>query len=542
MNIRTNKSAESKSKTPNNSTSLKRTGNTSTFQFADKRLQTIEQKDLHKMANNSLPIQQMESFRAMANSGVSIQKQGFQEEEELQMKRETVAEKASAERSPQINRTGLPDNLKSGIENLSGISLDDVKVHRNSDKPAQLQAHAYAQGTEIHLGPGQEKHLPHEAWHVVQQKQGRVKPTMQMKGAVNVNNDAGLEKEADVMGAKALQANAINHNLKNNESITGGNIIQRVVEDEERPMIDATLDRCYPLLQEVLDEMIRFGNERSTKKDQNQEYAEEKGEQAIDAIEEGITPEGLMKKGIAEIWGNMSAEEKTGLIAEVAGQLAKGTIASLGKMGVPNINGGSSSNSSSSRSGGNSESGGESALSVLSEITLDDIRTLYKAIKTKRKVEKDISDAKEKVKQKGLSVVGNIARWGTAKVENIKGNSWSKLYETNEKKIDNIRELLEIAEGEVKAKGGDEWYEKELNQLFKIAQGIFSPIDNMKMSDASTKTLLLLAVDARIELKFIKDRKPRELKAVAKEKLGMAKDYLKSAGKDMIKKGSELFK
>ncbi len=102
------------------------------------------------------------------------------------------------------NHTGLPDNLKSGIENLSGISMDDVKVHRNSDKPAQLNAHAYAQGTDIHLASGQEKHLPHEAWHVVQQKQGRVKPTMQLKNKVNINDDVGLEKEADVMGAKAL--------------------------------------------------------------------------------------------------------------------------------------------------------------------------------------------------------------------------------------------------------------------------------------------------------------------------------------------------
>jgi len=104
----------------------------------------------------------------------------------------------------QENNTGLPDNLKSGMENLSGISMDDVKVHRNSDKPAQLQAHAYAQGTDIHLGPGQEKHLPHELGHVVQQKQGRVKPTMQMKGKINVNDDPGLEKEADVIGKKSL--------------------------------------------------------------------------------------------------------------------------------------------------------------------------------------------------------------------------------------------------------------------------------------------------------------------------------------------------
>lgn len=107
------------------------------------------------------------------------------------------------------NNTGLPNQLKSGIENLSGIAMDDVKVHYNSSQPAQLQAHAYAQGNQIHLGPGQEKHLPHEAWHVVQQKQGRVQPTRQLKGKVNINDDTGLEKEADVMGAKALQGKFI---------------------------------------------------------------------------------------------------------------------------------------------------------------------------------------------------------------------------------------------------------------------------------------------------------------------------------------------
>lgn len=101
------------------------------------------------------------------------------------------------------DNTGLPGQLKAGIENLSGMSMDHVRVHYNSDKPAQLQAHAYAQGSEIHVAPGQEKHVPHEAWHVVQQAQGRVKPTMQMKDAP-VNDDVRLEQEADVMGEKAL--------------------------------------------------------------------------------------------------------------------------------------------------------------------------------------------------------------------------------------------------------------------------------------------------------------------------------------------------
>ena len=111
------------------------------------------------------------------------------------------------QQSKKENKTGLPDKLKDGVENMSGYSLDDVKVHYNSDKPAQLQALAYAQGTDIHVGPGQEQHLPHEAWHVVQQKQGRVQPTMQMKVGVDVNDDHGLESEADTMGSKAIQQN-----------------------------------------------------------------------------------------------------------------------------------------------------------------------------------------------------------------------------------------------------------------------------------------------------------------------------------------------
>ncbi len=102
------------------------------------------------------------------------------------------------------NNTGIPDKLKSGMENLSGQSLDHVKVHYNSPKPATVQAHAYAQGSNIHLASGQSKHLPHELGHVVQQMQGRVKATTTVNGMA-VNDSSSLEKEADVMGAKAMK-------------------------------------------------------------------------------------------------------------------------------------------------------------------------------------------------------------------------------------------------------------------------------------------------------------------------------------------------
>ena len=124
----------------------------------------------------------------------TIQRQEIPEEEEpLQTKRE--------------NNTGMPDNLKTGVENLSGIDMSDVRVHYNSSKPAEVGALAYTQGTNIHVAPGQERHLPHEAWHVVQQVQGRVQPTMQLKN-VAVNDDKELETEANVMGNRAQQSQA----------------------------------------------------------------------------------------------------------------------------------------------------------------------------------------------------------------------------------------------------------------------------------------------------------------------------------------------
>lgn len=104
------------------------------------------------------------------------------------------------------NATGIPADMKGRFENLSGFSFDDVRVHYNSGKPAQLQSLAYTQGNQVYVGPAQEKHLGHELGHVVQQKQGRVQPTMRLRG-INANDNEGLEREADI-----ISSNAINHN------------------------------------------------------------------------------------------------------------------------------------------------------------------------------------------------------------------------------------------------------------------------------------------------------------------------------------------
>ena len=124
--------------------------------------------------------------------------------ESLQRKADMANSTAQRVETPRPNNTGMPDNLKAGIESLSGFSMDDVRVHYNSSKPATVQALAYTQGTDIHVAPGQEKHLPHEAWHVAQQMAGRVSPTTNING-MPVNDNAALEHEADVMGEKAVQ-------------------------------------------------------------------------------------------------------------------------------------------------------------------------------------------------------------------------------------------------------------------------------------------------------------------------------------------------
>ena len=157
---------------------------------------------LASVLNGAAPVQRMGATKKKLTQHASKRKPMQKAaKKKMMQKREIdapVAQRASS-------GAGLPGQLKSGVEALSGMSMDHVRVHYNSPQPAQLNAHAYAQGSDIHVGPGQERHVPHEAWHVVQQAQGRVKPTMQMHSGVPVNDDTGLEREADRMGAKALQ-------------------------------------------------------------------------------------------------------------------------------------------------------------------------------------------------------------------------------------------------------------------------------------------------------------------------------------------------
>ena len=170
--------------------------------FADNRPEAVAHREHAGKADNSPQAGKIAQLQAMANGTdvETVQRQGAEEEELLQGKFKTLQRQPEEEELLQgkletvqkvedeeellqgkfetvqkagaideiqsksavaqnkdeksANNTGLPDTLKSGIENLSGLSMDDVKVHYNSAKPGQLQAHAFAQGTDIHMAPG----------------------------------------------------------------------------------------------------------------------------------------------------------------------------------------------------------------------------------------------------------------------------------------------------------------------------------------------------------------------------------------------------
>lgn len=140
------------------------------------------------------------------------------------------------------NQTGIPDKMKAHFESAGGLPLDDVKVHYQSEKPAQLQALAYTQGSHVYVGPGQEKHLPHELVHVIQQKSGRVQATGTEKGMA-VNDSPELEKEADSItirgysGPKAMSALPVQMKLLGNPTPTDAKslIEQQFSIQDKRP-------------------------------------------------------------------------------------------------------------------------------------------------------------------------------------------------------------------------------------------------------------------------------------------------------------------
>lgn len=109
--------------------------------------------------------------------------------------------------------TGMPPEVQAKMERTMGADFSGVRIHTGHQAGA-VGALAYTQGTDIHFAPGQykpdspsgQKLLGHELAHVVQQKEGRVSPTARLATGQPLNDSPALEREADMLGAKAASA------------------------------------------------------------------------------------------------------------------------------------------------------------------------------------------------------------------------------------------------------------------------------------------------------------------------------------------------
>jgi len=116
-------------------------------------------------------------------------------------------------RAGRISEGGLDGATRGHMEAAFGADLSSVRVHHGG-RASELGALAVAHGEDIHFAPGQydpgsasgRELIGHEVAHVMQQRAGRT-ASAQCKGGVAV--DAGLEAEADLLGARAARGERV---------------------------------------------------------------------------------------------------------------------------------------------------------------------------------------------------------------------------------------------------------------------------------------------------------------------------------------------
>ena len=166
-------------------------------------------------------------LRETASSGISPQTTGEGFSTPVQRRAEaadssapTTAEagnssaQTTAASGGQVNPTGIPVPVLRGMEGFFGHDFSGVRVHANSADAPAMNALGYTRGDDVHFAPGLYNPqtseglslLGHELTHVVQQREGRVAPTAQLKNGLMLNDDNVLEREADERGARAAAA------------------------------------------------------------------------------------------------------------------------------------------------------------------------------------------------------------------------------------------------------------------------------------------------------------------------------------------------
>ena len=144
------------------------------------------------------------------------------------------------------------------MENSFQTDFSNVNIHKNSKTASNLGALAFTQGNNVHFAPGQFKPntksgkqlIGHEFAHVVQQRQGKVQANKQI-GKFQINDNSGLEKEADIMEAKAAAGMIVQTKLKQTNTNSTNQTTQLKVDDYKAYIKDTTLGKFHKKPSEV---------------------------------------------------------------------------------------------------------------------------------------------------------------------------------------------------------------------------------------------------------------------------------------------------
>lgn len=127
------------------------------------------------------------------------------------------------------------------VRSMEHGAVDNVRVHNNSARAAEFFGRSFTHRSDPHFPrPLEEDRIPHEAWHAVQPRLGRVRPTVQLKLAVGPANDH-YEQEADRVAASVM-------------SESGTPQIQRQEEEDETIQTKSLASTITPLIQRQSEE------------------------------------------------------------------------------------------------------------------------------------------------------------------------------------------------------------------------------------------------------------------------------------------------
>lgn len=194
------------------------------------------------------------------------------QDQEPQKKANSAAEEqqTSSEKQPHLqekeNKTGIPESMKIGYEYSWGISLDDVTVYYDSDKPKEQEGDGaifYREGMNIYLASGQEEKLALALTELMKS----IKKTQSDSKDANMDSIGGVPQEDSKEGEKETIAATIVIASESAPDRTFAEGLANAYSKEEEPAHDLMktmrlMRICYALSEdETIRTLIQSGKE-----------------------------------------------------------------------------------------------------------------------------------------------------------------------------------------------------------------------------------------------------------------------------------------